>query len=292
MITATPQAWTLRDHTFRWGDRTYVMGILNVTPDSFSDGGQFNTLERAIAQATHLVKAGVDIVDIGGQSTRPGAVAIPLEEELQRVIPVIKAIRAHPDSSVAGAVLSIDTTHTEVVREAVRAGADMVNDISGGTFDAAMFSTVADLGVPIVIMHLRGTPETMQQNTCYVDLMGEIREFLERQMATALAAGVSPGQIAIDPGIGFAKNSAQNLEILRKVSALRSLHCPILVGPSRKSFIGQILNQPDPTQRVWGTAAACCAAIAGGADILRVHDGKEMIDVCRVADAIWRSTSS
>lgn len=291
MATAKIPPWTLRDRSFHWGKRTYVMGVLNVTPDSFSDGGLFNSLEGAIAQAHHLVKAGVDILDIGGQSTRPGAQQVPLEEEIRRVVPVIEALRKHPDEDLATAVISVDTTHAEIARAAVRAGADIVNDISGGTFDEAMLSTVADLGVPILLMHIRGTPATMQQNTTYEDLLGEIYQFLARQIETAVAVGISHSQIVIDPGIGFGKSYPQNLEILRHIPAFRSLNCPILVGPSRKSFIGWILQQPDPQQRVWGTAAACCAAIAGGADILRVHDGKEMVEVCRVADAIWRDPS-
>lgn len=288
MTTATVHPWTLRDRTFTWGDHTYVMGILNVTPDSFSDGGQFDTLEAAVQQAEHLIQAGVDILDIGGQSTRPGASPVPLEEEIRRVVPVVEAIRAHPMESLASTVVSVDTTRAEVARAAIRAGADLVNDISAGTFDDAMLSTVADLGVPVILMHIRGTPETMQQYTTYEDLIGEIYRFLELQIETALAAGVSHSQIAIDPGLGFAKSYSQNLEILRQLPRFKSLHCPILVGPSRKSFIGWILQQPEAQQRVWGTAAACCAAIAGGADILRVHDGREMVDVCRVADAIWR----
>ena len=288
MTIASLTPWVLRDHLFRWGDRTYVMGVLNVTPDSFSDGGQFNTVETAIAQAQQLLAAGVDMLDIGGQSSRPGAEQIPIEAELRRVVPVIEAIRQNPDHDLAQAVISVDTTQSEVARAAVRAGADLVNDISGGTFDAAMFATVADLGVPIILMHLRGTPKTMQQNTHYGDLMGEIVDFLERQVKTAQAAGLSHSQIAIDPGIGFAKRYPQNLEILREIRQLQGLHCPILIGPSRKSFIGWLLNQPDPQARGWGTAAACCAAIAGGADILRVHDGQAMVEVCKVADAIWR----
>jgi dihydropteroate synthase len=288
MVTVTLPSWHLRDRTLQWGDRTYVMGIINVTPDSFSDGGDFQDVKAAIAQAQHLIQAGVDILDIGGQSTRPGAATIPIEAEKRRVVPVIEAIRASADPQVANAILSVDTTQSEVARAAVRAGADLVNDISGGTFDSAMLSTVADLGVPIILMHIRGTPQTMQQYTDYGDLIGEIYQFLDRQIETALAAGVSRSQIAIDPGIGFAKSYPQNLEILRQIPQLRSLHCPILIGPSRKSFIGWLLQEPDPKQRGWGTAAACCAAIAGGADILRVHDGKEMVEVCRVADAIWR----
>jgi dihydropteroate synthase len=280
--------WTLRDRAFNWGDRTYVMGVLNVTPDSFSDGGQFNSLETGMAQAQQLIKAGVDILDIGGQSTRPGSQPVPVEAELRRVVPVIEAIRQSPDQALQAAVISVDTTRAEVARAAVRAGADLVNDISGGTFDRGMLSTVADLGVPIVLMHLRGTPATMQEQTHYEDLLGEIIGALKRQIKTAIAAGVNANRIIVDPGIGFGKSYPQNLEILRHIPKLQALGCPILIGPSRKSFIGWILDQPDPTQRVWGTAAACCAAIAGGADILRIHDGREMVEVSQVADAVWR----
>ncbi|HEY9878346.1 MAG TPA: dihydropteroate synthase [Leptolyngbyaceae cyanobacterium] len=290
MTTQTlPRPWKIRDRTFNWGSRTYLMSILNVTPDSFSDGGQFSTVEAALTQARHLVKHGTDILDVGGQSTRPGAEEVSVAEELSRVVPVIKAIRADEDESVRTIPISVDTTRFEVARAAVKAGADMVNDISGGTFDKAMLSTVADLGVPIILMHIRGNPTTMQQYTHYEDLIGEIYDFLHRQVEDAIAVGVNPGAIAIDPGIGFAKTYPQNLELLRKLPDFRGLGCPILVGPSRKRFIGWILDQPDPQKRVWGTAAACCAAISGGVDILRVHDGAEMYDVSRVADAIWRS---
>ncbi|MGG6237337.1 dihydropteroate synthase [Nodosilinea sp. AN01ver1] len=287
-VLTAPPAWKIRDRTLNWGSRTYLMGVLNVTPDSFSDGGQFDTLERAVAQARHLVHHGTDILDIGGQSTRPGAGSISREEELSRVIPVINAIRADEDDILAQAIISVDTTRSSVARAAVRAGADIVNDISAGTYDKGMLSTVADLGVPIVIMHLRGTPATMQNYTDYHDLIGEIYDFLHHQIEDAIAVGVKPSKIAVDPGLGFAKTYAQNLELLRQLSRFRGLERPLLVGPSRKSFIGHILDQPDPQKRVWGTAATCCAAIAGGADILRVHDGAEMHDVCRVADAIWR----
>lgn len=288
-VTTTPTPWKIRDRTVAWGSRTYIMGILNVTPDSFSDGGQFDTVDRAVEQARHLVHNGTDIVDIGGQSTRPGSESISREEELNRVIPVIEAIRADGDETLRQAVISVDTTRSAVARAAVKAGADVVNDISGGTYDRAMLSTVADLGVHVILMHLRGTPATMQQHTDYQDLIGDIYEFLERRIEDAIAVGVKPSRIAIDPGLGFAKSYLQNIEILRNLGKFRELDCPLLVGPSRKSFIGEILDQPNAQKRVWGTAAACCAAIAGGADILRVHDGAEMYDVCRVADAIWRS---
>ena len=272
-VLTVPSPWKIRDRTLTWGSRTYLMGVLNVTPDSFSDGGQFDTVERAVAQARHLVHHGTDILDIGGQSTRPGAGSISRTEEIDRVIPVIEAIRADGDDTLAQAIISVDTTRSSVARAAVKSGADVINDISAGTYDRAMLSTVADLGVPIVLMHVRGTPATMQQCTDYQDLVGEIYEFLQHQIEDAIAVGIKPSKISIDPGLGFAKTPAQNLELLRQLSRFRDLGRPLLV---------------DPQQRVWGTAAACCAAIAGGADILRVHDGAEMHDVCRVADAVWR----
>jgi dihydropteroate synthase len=273
----------LRGHSFNWGEQTYLMGVLNVTPDSFSDGGEFYAPAAALAQAQRLVEAGADLIDIGGQSTRPGAPQVSVEEELHRVLSVVQVVR-----SQLSVPISVDTTRAVVAQRAVEAGADMVNDISGGTFDPDMLSTVAQLGVPIVLMHIRGTPETMQQLTDYQDLIGDIYGFLEGQLVAAERAGIERSRMIIDPGIGFAKTLEQNLEILRQLPAFRALGVPILVGVSRKSFIGRLVNQPDPKGRVWGTAAACCSAIAGTADILRVHDVLEMRDVCRVADAIWR----
>ena len=287
---ASRQPWDIRGHRFDWGERTYLMGVINVTPDSFSDGGQFNSVAAALKQAQALLGANIDILDIGGQSTRPGAEQISLGEELNRVVPVIEAIRAVPDDGLSQAVVSVDTTRATVARAAIEAGADIINDISGATYEADMLKVAADTGVPIILMHLRGTPETMQQMTDYGDLIGEISGFLRRQIDQALAAGVPMQNICIDPGIGFAKTYAQNLDILRQLGDLAALGCPILVGASRKSFIGWILDQPDPQQRDWGTAAVCAAAIAGGADILRVHNGSAMADVARVADAIWRRT--
>lgn len=282
--------WIFKDgRSLNWGQQTYLMGVLNVTPDSFSDGGQFNNLAAALARAHRLIEDGADILDIGGQSTRPQADMVSLSEELDRVIPVVQAVRMgssqYPPSSIP---ISVDTTRAEVAEAAVKAGADIVNDISGGTYEAEMLPTVAALGVPVVLMHIRGTPKTMQQLTDYKDVVGEIGAFLQQQVERSLHLGISKAHIAIDPGIGFAKTYAQNLEILRRLKDLRVIGCPILIGASRKSFIGHILDQPDPQQRVWGTAAACCAAIANSADIVRVHDVKEMRDVCRVADAIYR----
>ncbi|MUH01390.1 dihydropteroate synthase [Scytonema sp. UIC 10036] len=273
----------IREHCFEWGQRTYLMGVLNVTPDSFSDGGDFYTLSAALAQARAMVASGVDIIDVGGQSTRPGAEQISLTEELDRVLPVLRLLRTELQVPI-----SVDTTRADVAKAAVEEGADIVNDISGGTFDPKMLSTISSLNVPVILMHLRGNPQNMQTMTDYEDLMGEILSFLTQQIAAATAAGIDRQKIIIDPGIGFAKNYEHNLEILRRLPELRQLNCPILVGLSRKSFIGRILNQPDPKSRVWGTAAACCAAIFNGADLLRVHDVTEMRDVSLVADAIFR----
>ncbi len=273
----------IRDTMFDWGKRTYLMGILNVTPDSFSDGGQFNSIETALKQAVNMINSGADIIDIGGQSTRPGAEEIALEEELNRVIPVIKKLRQNTSIPI-----SIDTTRSQVAQAAIEAGADMVNDISGGTFDEKMFSTVASLTVPIIIMHIRGTPKTMQQKTDYQDLVKDIINWLNNQIKKAIQVGIDPHKIIIDPGIGFAKNYQQNIELLKNLSQFHVLKCPLLVGVSRKSFIGHILDEKDPKKRVWGTAAACCHAIASQTDILRVHDVAEMKDIIKVSDVLWR----
>ncbi|MFM7364376.1 MAG: dihydropteroate synthase [Cuspidothrix sp.] len=273
------------DRCFTWGERTYVMGILNVTPDSFSDGGKFNTISAALTQAQRMVSSGADIIDIGGQSTRPGAEEISLETELERVLSVLELLRPLIDVPI-----SVDTTRSEVAKAAIQAGADIVNDISGGTFDPQMLPTVASLDVPIILMHIRGNPQTMQQLTDYQDLMGDIYNFLSERISAAKLLGIDHNKIIIDPGIGFGKNPEQNLEILRQLRSLKKLNSPILVGVSRKSFIGHILNQPDPKLRVWGTAAACCAAIFNGVDILRVHDIEEMQQVTLVADAIFRNS--
>ena len=273
----------IRERCFVWGQRTYLMGVLNVTPDSFSDGGVFNNSVAALTQAQAMVAAGADIIDVGGQSTRPGAEQITLAEELDRVLPIVQVLRQELTVPI-----SVDTTRASVARASIEAGADIINDISGGTFDLEMLPTVASLDVPIVLMHIQGTPQTMQQMTNYQDLMADISSFLATQILAATAVGIDQRKIIIDPGIGFAKNYEQNLEIFRQLPTLKALNCPILLGASRKSFIGRILNQPDPKARVWGTAAACCAAISQGADILRVHDVQEMRDVSLVADALFR----
>ena len=274
----------IRDRIFNWGERTYLMGILNVTPDSFSDGGEFNTVEKALSQAKEMIANGVDTIDIGGESTRPNAEAVSVELELQRVIPVIEQLR-----TISSIPISIDTTKAIVAEKAIAAGADLVNDISGATFDAEMLATVAKLKVPIILMHIRGNPKTMQSLTDYRDVVEEVKEFLSTQVEKAIACGIERDKIIIDPGIGFAKQAQQSLELLQRLEELKALSLPMLVGVSRKSFMRPILHQDDAKQRIWGTAAACHGAIARGADLLRVHDVAQMYDVCRVADAIERN---
>jgi dihydropteroate synthase len=280
------KALNIRGHNFNWGDRTYIMGVLNVTPDSFSDGGQFQTVAAAISQAVRMVAAGVDLIDLGGESTKPGAIPVDEQTELARVMPIIEAMRQHPDTREIP--ISIDTTKSAVARSAIQAGADLVNDVSGGKYDPQMLSTVGCMGVPYIMMHMRGTPKTMQQMTDYTDVVGEILAFFQIQIERASECGIDRSNMIIDPGIGFAKTYQQNIELVRQLDRFEILDLPLLVGVSRKSFIGKILDQPDPNRRLWGTAAACCAAIDRGVDILRVHDVAEMVDVCRVADVMFR----
>lgn len=276
----------IRDKSFNWGDRTYIMGVLNVTPDSFSDGGKFQTIDAALAQAVSMVAAGVDMIDLGGESAKPGATPVDEQTELARVIPIIEAIRQHPDTQAIP--ISIDTSKSVVARSAIQAGADIVNDVSGGKYDPQMLSTVGRMSVPYIMMHMRGTPTTMQQMTDYTDVVSEILAFFELQLDRAIECGIDRSQIIIDPGIGFAKTYQQSIELIRHLDRFQRLDLPLLVGVSRKSFIGKILDRSDPNQRLWGTAAVCCAAIARGVDILRVHDVAEMSDVCRVADVMFR----
>ena len=263
------------------------MGVLNVTPDSFSDGGRFATVNAAIDRAVQMVNSGVDIIDIGGESTKPGAIPVDAATELERVIPVIEGIRQH--RATEQIPISIDTTKSAVARAAIAAGADIINDVSGGQYDSQMLATVAQLGVPYILMHLRGTPTTMTQMTDYNDVIAEILCYFETQIDRAVRYGIDRSQIIIDPGIGFAKTYQQSIELIRQLDRFQILDLPLLVGVSRKSFIGKILDQPDPDRRLWGTAAACCASIAKGADILRVHDVAEMVDVSRVADVMFRT---
>ena len=270
--------------SFPFGPRTYVMGVINVTPDSFSGDGLAGDVEAAVEQAARFVDAGVDFFDVGGESTRPGAAPVPVAAEMQRTIPVIQ--RLHTEFSCP---ISIDTAHAATAQAALEAGAHLVNDITGLQGDPDMAGVVAAFERPVILMHIQGTPRTMQQQPAYDDVVEDIRASLEESIARATAAGIDRDRIIIDPGIGFGKTLAHNLQILRRLGEFRTLHCPLLIGTSRKSFIGQILDRP-VRERMEGTAASVAVAIAHGADIVRVHEVPEMVRVVRVADAIVRGT--
>ncbi len=248
------------------GGRPYFMGILNVTPDSFSDGGRFTQLEAAISQARQLVADGADLLDIGGESTRPDAQPVTELEELRRVIPVIEALRGQ-----ISVPISVDTTKSEVARQAIAAGAAIVNDISGLTFDNAMPRVCADAGVGVIAMHIRGTPQTMQQSPQYQNVVEEVRTFLGRRLDELQAAGIRRESFVIDPGIGFGKTAQHNLDLLAAIPRLRDLGRPVLIGHSRKRFLSKVLGRP-VEERSLGTAGVSVAAIALGADILRLHE--------------------
>lgn len=276
---------------FTWGSKTYIMGILNITPDSFSGDGLGSDVQAAVQQARAFVDAGADILDIGGESTRPGAEPISAEVEIARVLPVVQAVAAETDVPI-----SIDTYKAEVAAVALDAGAHMVNDVWGLRMDPALAPLVAERGVPVIIMHNRSRPKNAVQEQRlggryigieYENLMGDILRELRESMAIALEAGVDEHRIIVDPGIGFGKTVEQNLMLLDEIDQLRSLGRPILVGPSRKSFIGYTLNAP-PGERLFGTAATVALAIARGADIVRVHDVRAIADVVRMTDAIVR----
>jgi dihydropteroate synthase len=243
------------------------MGVLNVTPDSFSDGGQFLAVAAALTQARRLAAEGADLIDVGGESTRPGAPAISAQEELDRVLPVVEALRREVPLP-----LSIDTSKSAVAWAAVAAGADFVNDVSGLTFDPAMAEVVARSGAGLVIMHTRGQPATMQVDTRYRDLLGEVLLSLRASLARAEGAGVPGERIVVDPGIGFGKDVAGNLELLRRLADLAVLGRPLLLGTSRKSFIGRVLGQDDPQRRGTGTLATVALGVAAGARLFRVHE--------------------
>ena len=245
---------------------TLIMGILNMTPDSFSDGEQFKSHDKAIDHALKMVEEGANIIDIGGESTRPGAEAVQLEEELSRTIPIIEAIRLKSDC-----LISIDTYKSKVATAALAAGADMVNDISGLTFDHNMASLVAKRNVPVIIMHIKGKPGDMQKNPNYDNLIKEIKAFFEVQIAIAKRARIDSGNIILDPGIGFGKRLEDNFEIIRELGQISTMGYPVLLGPSRKSFIGFTLDLP-VEERIEGTLASITAGVINGARIVRVHD--------------------
>jgi dihydropteroate synthase len=279
-----PPPIVCRKRTFDFSERPFIMGIVNVTPDSFSDGGSYFSPEQAVAHGLRLAEEGADIIDIGGESTRPGAAPVSAAEETERVLPVIAELAANIDVP-----LSIDTTKAEVARKALAAGAEIVNDVSALRFDPEMGDVVAAARVPVVLMHMRGTPRTMQYDIHYQSLIDDIREFLEERIEFAVSVGIALENIIIDPGIGFGKSIEQdNLSILKNLAAFTELGRPVLVGTSRKGFIGKLLGTP-AHEREEGTAATVAIAIYNGAHIVRVHDVKSMKMVAAVASAIKKS---
>jgi dihydropteroate synthase len=276
--------WKLACRTLALGGRTLIMGVLNVTPDSFSDGGRFYDLERAAAHAAQMLADGADIIDIGGESTRPGGAHISVEEELRRIVPAVERLCAQ----LPGALVSVDTTKAEVARVALDAGAEIVNDISALRFDERIADEAARTGAGLVLMHSRGTPATLHSLPPVADIMAEVTHGLRRSIVVAERHGVAHAQIALDPGIGFGKSQRQNLELLAKLDALAAQFAdfPFLVGTSRKSFIGRLLGDAPPEQRLHGTMASVTAAILGGAHVVRVHDVRAAFETARIADAI------
>jgi len=269
-----------RHGAFELKSRTWIMGILNVTPDSFFDGGKNFDLKSAVQRARQMENEGADIIDIGGESTRPGALPVSLAEEKNRVIPVIKALRAETDIPI-----SIDTYKAEIAAEAIAAGADIVNDISAMTFDSRMPDVVRESGNSVILMHIRGAPQNMQKNPVYGDVVAEISTFLKERINAAKIAGIEPNRVILDPGIGFGKTFQHNFKILRYLQEFSQLQCPLLIGLSRKSFLS-LEQQLAPAERLVTTAAANAVAILNGADILRVHDVKETDQVRRIIDSI------
>ncbi|MDQ3991908.1 MAG: dihydropteroate synthase [Actinomycetota bacterium] len=271
--------WRMGDRAVDCSERTLVMGVVNVTPDSFSDGGRFVDHDVAVAAAVRMAEEGADIVDVGGESTRPGAAPVPAAEQVERVAPVIKAVAAEVDVPV-----SVDTRSVEVAAAAVNAGAVAVNDVSAGA-DPDMFAVVRETGAGLVLMHMRGDPTTMQDLARYDDVVGEVRDELRARLDAALDAGLDLDRLCVDPGIGFAKTWEHSLVLMRHLDAFLELGRPLVVGPSRKSFIGQVLGLP-VEDRLEGTLAAVAYAATRGAHVVRVHDVREAVRVLRVIDAI------
>jgi len=262
------------------GLRTWIMGILNVTPDSFSDGGAYPDKEKAVERGLEMMEEGADVIDIGGESTRPGARPVSEDEEMERILPVVRGLRKR-----APVLISVDTMKAAVAEAALEAGADIINDVSAFRFDPRMAGVVSGLGAAVVLMHMKGTPETMQSDPRYADLFDEIRWFLKDRIEEARSAGIRRGRIIVDPGIGFGKSPEDNLALIDNLGFLEELGCPVLAGASRKSFIGKALGLP-VTERLEGSIAAGVLSIARGAHILRVHDVRAMRRAADMADAI------
>jgi dihydropteroate synthase len=267
--------------TLSLGDRTLIMGILNITPDSFSDGGLHQDPQRAIDSGLRMVEAGADILDVGGESTRPGADPVGEEEELRRVLPVIEGLAAR-----TSALISIDTYRARTAREAVARGAAIINDISGLQYDASLGGVAADTGAALILMHTRGRSREMYERAVYADVVAEVRTELEEAIARAGSAGVKREAIILDPGFGFAKRAEHSFTLLARLAELTSLDRPLLSGPSRKSFLKLAVGERGPDGRAWATAGAVAASVLLGAHIVRVHDVAAMADVVRAADAV------
>lgn len=275
----------IRETPFVWGERPYIMAIVNVTPDSFSDGGRFFHLNDAVAHAERLIEEGADILDIGGESSRPFSEPVSTEEELQRTVPVIKAVREHSNIPI-----SVDTTKAEVARACLDAGADMINDISALRMDSCMVNVVREYGVPCVLMHMKGVPKDMQVNPFYEDVEAEVRNFLAERISFAQNAGISSENIIIDPGIGFGKRFQDNLVLLNRIDRLRELGRPVLVGPSRKAFLAAVTGITRPDARDTATIGAVAVAALRGADMVRVHSVQDVRMVLKVMNAIIHET--
>ena len=260
------------------------MGVLNVTPDSFSDGGQFNEINSAILHVDKMLKNGADIIDIGGESTKPGSKPVSANEESRRIVPIIKAIK----NEYKDILISVDTYKSSVAKKAIEAGADFVNDISGLTFDDKMISLLAQSDIPVVLMHINGKPKTMQKNILYSDLISDLKRFFTKQCEYAINSGIKENNIIIDPGIGFGKTFDHNFTLLKRLKEFEDLGFPILIGPSRKAFIGDVLNLPS-NERVEGTIATIVAGILNGANIIRVHDVKEIKRATIVTEKILKA---
>ena len=263
------------------GERTLVMGVLNVTPDSFSDGGIYLDTDAAVARCLEIERAGADILDIGGESTRPGSRGISADQERGRILPVLKRLRGQLKIPI-----SVDTSKSEVAEAAADAGAEILNDVTSLGNDPRLAEVARRRKLPIILMHMRGEPRTMQKKPFARNIMRDVTAGLRRAVGLARRAGIPKSQIILDPGIGFGKSSSQNYELLARLPEVARLGFPLLVGPSRKEFIGRMLGSAPPSERLWGTAATVTASILGGAHIVRVHDTAEMIQATRVADAI------
>ena len=273
-------------------DRPVIMGILNVTPDSFSDGGKYQQLEAAVRHGQEMAKQGAQIIDVGGESTRPGSLPVPAKVQIQRTVAVIRRLREQFDENGITAAISIDTTRATVAREALAAGAAIINDVSAGRDDPEMFALAAQSGAPMVLMHMRGTPDNMQDDPVYEDVVGQVEALLASRVDAAINEGIQPGQILIDPGIGFGKTTQHNLQLLRHLDRLVALGYPVLLGASRKRFLRQLCRQhgaaktPDPSQITAATCATTVMGVAAGATVFRVHDVRANRQAADVAWAV------